>query len=236
MLSGLANLNPQDYQKVQEETRDSLITIIKTKHSSFYNWLTENKIDLKDLSAYSTVLAGAAAAIVIGTQPPKAQDIIKKLEPQVQEVKTEELFGLNEEQRAELIIKRYGHIIARVSGKYQLDPRLIFATIMTESSGDTYAYRYEPRINDASYGLGQILYGTAVGIGFEGQPKTLYDPEVNIELIGRYHKRNLLVYGKDLSVEQLASTYNTGSPYNIAYPGHINKFMKWFDRASNLIA
>lgn len=60
------------------------------------------------------------------------------------------------------------------------DPILFGCLIQQESGFNTRAYRAEPQINDASYGLVQILYGTAKGIGFSGTAEELYEPEVNL--------------------------------------------------------
>lgn len=61
-----------------------------------------------------------------------------------------------------------------------IDPILVMAIIRTESSFDAKAYRYEAHIKDASYGLMQLLYGTAQWMGYKGSPEGLYDPETNI--------------------------------------------------------
>ncbi|MCA9308324.1 hypothetical protein KC980_02320, partial [candidate division WWE3 bacterium] len=81
----------------------------------------------------------------------------------------------------------------------------------------------------------QILYGTARGIGFEGPPEKLYDPEVTIDLIAKYHARNQEVYKENLTPEQLTIAYNAGSPYNTPHPGHINKFRRWYMMSGGLI-
>lgn len=121
----------------------------------------------------------------------------------------------------------YKDIIASVAEKYKLDPQLIYATIMTESEGNVFAYRYEPQIDDASLCMGQILIGTARSLGFEGNPDDMYKPEVCIDLIGRYHRQMLDKYG-DLTPEQLTIAYNTGSPWKVPVYGHLSRFNKWY--------
>jgi soluble lytic murein transglycosylase-like protein len=214
--------------KQQEE----LVDILKTKHKEAYDWMKENNIDPFDLRTYS---ASLAVALIVGMTAVTPGPKIPTLELPVNVIETNELTDLTEEQKADIVWKRYGHVIARNAFKYKVDPKLIYATIMLESGGDTYSIRHEPSIGDASYGLGQILYGTAIGIGFEGNPQDLYDPEVNIDLIARYHRRNQDVYGGDLTAEQLTTAYNSGSPYSYALPGHINKFHKWYDKVGNFI-
>lgn len=122
----------------------------------------------------------------------------------------------------------YSKEIEAVAKKYELDPQVIYATIMTESEGNKYAFRYEPKIKDASLCLGQILISTARSLGFTGDPKELYKPEVCIDLIGRYHKRMLDTYGS-LTPIQLAVAYNAGSPHKRPVRGHLTRFRMWLN-------
>lgn len=123
---------------------------------------------------------------------------------------------------------KYRKLISQASEKYSVDPQVIYATIMTESEGDEYAFRYEPQIKDASLCLGQILISTAKRLGFNGKPKDLYKPAVCIDLIGKYHRAMLDAYG-NLSPQELAIAYNAGSPYKRAVPGHVFRFNKWYN-------
>jgi len=66
--------------------------------------------------------------------------------------------------------------------RYHVDPALVLAVIHMESGGDPDAYRAEPSVHDASFGLMQLLAGTARGMGFTGPVKALFDPPTNIEL------------------------------------------------------
>jgi soluble lytic murein transglycosylase-like protein len=225
-----------DQQLLQDlkEKKESLITKFKKEHPEIYTWLLENQISIQDLGKYSANIASALALTIVSSK--KVDTIAQKgLTPQVKVIEREELYGLNEEEKGRLVWERYGHIIERVAKKYDIDPGVIFATIMIESGGNTYAIRHEPSIGDSSYGLGQILYGTAVLLEYEGTPSQLFDPEVNIELTGRYHRRNLDVYG-DLTPQQLTIAYNTGTPYNRPLPGHLEKFNRWFDKVERFIS
>lgn len=210
-----------------------LIEKFKTEHPEIYSWLVENHIDLQSLGKYSANIA-TALAVTFSTNTAVNTIIPKPLTPHVKIIEKEELYGLNEDERGGLVWERYGHIIKRVAKKYDLDSGVIFATIMIESGGNTYAIRHEPQIGDSSYGLGQILFGTAVLLEYEGSPQQLYDPETNIELIGRYHRRNLDVYG-NLSPQQLTIAYNTGNPYSTPHPGHLDKFNRWFSKVERFI-
>jgi len=60
------------------------------------------------------------------------------------------------------------------------DPADVLAVIEIESNFDARAYRAEPRLNDASRGLMQVLLSTARDRGFDGPPEGLFDPETNI--------------------------------------------------------
>lgn len=223
-------------KKIQQKMRlehEQIVASIKERFPDFYAWSQENKIDLFNLKKYSATIM-AAFVLTIATQnyeEKKDQETpVMKVDP----IDTTELQGLDYDQKALLVWERYGPIIEEKARIYNVDKKLVFATIMLESGGNNEAIRYEPSINDASYGLGQILYGTAVGIGYEGTPEGLYDPEVNIDLIARYHRRNLNVYG-ELSPQQLTTAYNAGSPYSYALPGHIDKFNMWYDKVDNLV-
>ncbi len=209
-----------------------LLDSLKTKNPAVYDWFVARGIDLQNLGKYTSSLALAISLAV--SQPTVSTASVTQVDEQLLAIiQVQELRGKNDVERANLVWQRYGHLIRASAEKYDLDPNLIFATIMVESGGNTYAVRQEPRIGDASYGLGQILYRTARGIGYRGSPEGLFDPAVNIDLIGKYHKRNFDRY-EDLSASELTIAYNTGSPYKRPYPGHINKFNKWYNSLVNL--
>lgn len=251
----VVNLSIEILKKKKEELerqQQELIDLIKSKHPQFYTWSIENNINLKDLSLYAANIAAAFSLTInsLGTPLSDLQFDAKKeildkkpsssvrsliIDENVKPIELAELYGLSKSEKAALVYKRYGTLINTTAEKYQLDPKLILTTILLESGGNTYAIRHEPHINDASYGLGQILYGTARLIGFEGAATDLYDPKVNIDLIGKYHRRNMDVYGPDLTAEQLIVAYNAGSPYSSPHPGHLQRFNRWFHEARHLI-
>lgn len=211
-----------------------LLDILQKENAPVYNWFVERGIDLTKLGKYVTSLS-AAIAVATTASPVIPATAMEHTEIEASvHIRPDELRGKTDLERANLVWSRYGHLIRAAAEKYDLDPNLIFATIMIESGGNTYAIRQEPRINDASYGLGQILYGTARGIGYKGTPAGLFDPAVNIDLIGKYHKRNYDHYEQELSPQDLTVAYNTGSPYKKAWPGHLKKFDKWYNSLSSL--
>ena len=100
---------------------------------------------------------------------------------------------------------QYLDVIRNVKRRHGLESApdgLTLATIETESSFVAGAIRKEPQINDASYGLMQILYGTAKQMGYSGDPEGLFDPETNIRyatayqvwLYNRYHDWNAVIH------------------------------------------
>lgn len=214
---------------------DELIARIQQERPQLYQWLIDKRIDFNNISKYASNFASALAIVAATATSPQIDQppIQDGGDKEINIIKKEEFRGKTDTQRAQIVWDRYGEIINKAALKYNVDANLVFATIMIESGGDTYAIRHEPRINDASYGLGQILYGTARGIGFAGAPSELFDPEVNIDLIAKYHRRNMDAYD-NLSPQQLTIAYNTGSPYKTPWPGHVAKFDKWYNRTATL--
>lgn len=82
----------------------------------------------------------------------------------------------------------YDALIHAAATRHGVDPWLVMALIAQESNWRPSARRAEPKIKDASYGLMQLLGGTATGLGYTGPigDRTLltglYDPATNIDL------------------------------------------------------
>lgn len=108
------------------------------------------------------------------------------------------------------ILQTYGDLINTYAGQYGLDPNEIASVIQTESSGDPNAFRAESKYPPGSYGLMQLLYTTAQGLGYTGQPEGLYDPETNIALGSQLWAQLKAKFGDDPAT--LYSAYNSGSP------------------------
>ena len=87
---------------------------------------------------------------------------------------------------------------------------LVAATIEVESGFEPRALRDEPKIGDASRGLGQILLRTARALGFApaGKPDTLFDPAVNLALTKSLLVRLWTALAGDVGA--IASAYNCG--------------------------
>lgn len=210
-----------------------LIAKLKKDNRRVYDWFISRGIDFNNLHRQAANFTAAAGLLFsLAAQKTEAVDPAFT-DPPVHHEEVSPKVKKTDQERAQAIWAKYGQLIRDSAAEYDIDPNLIFATIMIESGGNPQAIRHEPRIKDASYGLGQILYGTARGLGYRGKPEGLYVPEVNIDLIARYHRRNLDRYGH-LTAQQLTAAYNTGSPYKKPLAGHLNKFNKWYNRIENL--
>lgn len=100
--------------------------------------------------------------------------------------------------------------ILSVAARYVVDPLLIKAVISAESAWNVGALRNEPQINDASYGLMQILHGTARGMSPTVTPGELFIPSINIDLGTRYLATQLQRFGYPGAL----AAYN-GGPGNV---------------------
>ncbi len=114
------------------------------------------------------------------------------------------------------------------AARYQLDLDLVIAVCMVESSGRTYAYRYEPgfwmryMVNkpewreanpervSASYGLMQVMLPTAVECGYPmgSPPELLFLPTIGLEY-GCRKLRQVLTWSKG-DVDAALAAYNGG--------------------------
>lgn len=131
--------------------------------------------------------------------------------------------------------------------KYHIKKLLLKAVMIIESSGDERAYRFEPQFwtrylknnpewkdknpaeVSASFGLFQLMYTTAHGLGFRGTGEDLYNPAINIEL-GAKLVRNLLDKVRDKhsylntnlwDIEIALAWYNGGSKNNPSPEGKL---------------
>lgn len=91
---------------------------------------------------------------------------------------------------------------------YGVPRNLVYGLVAQESNFDPQAYRAEPKVNDASRGLTQILYHTAQGMGYTGTPDELYDPATNLDYGLRYLVQQITRAGGDIPAA--LSAYNGG--------------------------
>lgn len=91
----------------------------------------------------------------------------------------------------------------------------VLAIIDIESNFDPSAYRAEPKLNDASRGLMQILYRSAQDRGYGGAPDGLYDPATNIlfgvrHLVWGYKYLDSKLPGAGVPEDKWVGAYNAG--------------------------
>lgn len=110
--------------------------------------------------------------------------------------------------------------------KYGLDPDLVEAVVIQESSGRADAFRFEPgfyeqylkgkaeyagqirRRISSSYGLMQVMFTTAQQYGYPYEPEMLFLPGTNLDY-GCRHLAALFDWAKGDGVKALAA-YNGG--------------------------
>lgn len=105
--------------------------------------------------------------------------------------------------------QKYQSPIVLASQKYGVPMELIMGHIKQESGFNPSAYRAEPQINDASYGMMQLLLKTAKGLDPNATVERLYNAEYNIDLGTRLIAQNLKKYG---NVPDAIAAYNAGIP------------------------
>lgn len=106
-------------------------------------------------------------------------------------------------------------LVLAESLRQDVPAELLSAVIAAESSWKPDAYRYEAHLDDASYGLMQVLYSTAQDMGYTGPPDGLFDPATNIRY-GTKYLRWLMDRFDDLWV--VVAAYNAG-------PGRVGKLI-----------
>ena len=115
------------------------------------------------------------------------------------------IISLRHEEKAE---HRYNHIIQRAANRYGVDPALVRAIIMAESS-------YNPKAvsKKGAKGLMQLMPRTAKYLGVEDS----FNPEHNIDAGVRYFKQLLDQFNGDVKLALAA--YNAGSRRVRQYKG-----------------
>ncbi|MCL4514921.1 MAG: lytic transglycosylase domain-containing protein [Firmicutes bacterium] len=120
----------------------------------------------------------------------------------------------------------YDPIIKKWSVHFGVDPTFIKSIVKAESDFNPKAYRYEPALHDASYGLMQILYSTAASLGYKGPADGLFDPDTNIQYGTRYLEE---LSGEFKAMELVAAAYNGG-------PGTVKRLMNRYGKTYGAIA
>lgn len=124
--------------------------------------------------------------------------------------------------------------------KTSLDAASILAFIEIESSFDPTARRYEPALDESSYGLMQLLASTARGMGWKSDKENLFDPRVNIkygvkylEWIDGYLAKRL---GAKPTIQQLVEAYNEGVGNVLKKRQDPEYWNKWKQAHSNFLS
>lgn len=121
--------------------------------------------------------------------------------------------------------------VYKEAAKWKLPPDLIRAVIWVESRGDPKAQRYERKIDDSSYGVMQVLLGTAIEMGFKGGAPELLDPAANMHYGCRYLTKQLKRYGGD--IPSAIAAYNAGGAYKrrgrFVNQSHVDKVMRAYN-------
>ena len=124
------------------------------------------------------------------------------------------------------------NLISKASIAYNVPKAVIKATIKVESDFNPTAFRQEPHKKDASWGLMQVLLGTARWITKNPDltASALMQPEFNI-----YTGTKYLAYlqGKYPNVKDMIAAYNAGSPRRnpdgtYVNQAHVDKWYKWY--------
>ncbi len=136
---------------------------------------------------------------------------------------------------------RFDAMIAAAASRRGLDPDLVTAVVEQESDGRWYDRRFEPGFyarylhgkaewlgRDAqevasSYGLMQVMFTTAVELGFVGEPWDLFRPDVNLALgcallekLFTQQRRLASATSEDVILRAVLASYNGGMKGNEA--------------------
>lgn len=145
-------------------------------------------------------------------------------------------------------------LVETVATRYKIDAKLLDAIVTAESAYNPYAVRYEPNYNyitipdsyaknnrisiqtekqcqKISWGLGQIMGGTARFIGYGGPLTQLVEPELNLTYVCKYLLRLANEYPH---VDDQIAAYNAGSVRKNSKAQYVNQ--GYVDRVMGLMA
>ncbi|RJX18978.1 MAG: lytic transglycosylase domain-containing protein [Desulforudis sp.] len=127
-------------------------------------------------------------------------------------------------------LKNLWPLIQAAAAKYDLDPFLVGAMVLTESGGDPWAARYEPawrgivqtkglkpstcsdeteqRLQMTSFGLMQVMGAVAREHKFQGWLTRVCDPEAGLDLGCRHLRQKIDRFG---SIDAGIAAYNQGN-------------------------
>jgi soluble lytic murein transglycosylase-like protein len=117
----------------------------------------------------------------------------------------------------------YAAVIESAAAEYGVPASTAYGLIAQESGFNPTAVRQEPGVTcaasgvvgDASYGLTQLLYCTAQGLGYTGVPTGLFDVTTNVDLGLQLLGRLIAQHGGD--IDGALSEYNGGYRPSLGY-------------------
>lgn len=175
-----------------------------------------------------------AAALIAGVVFVTADDA-KAMVP----VKTTPKTRLTNNQVRAMIDYNNAELGNKFSDHGFLSERDVLRICYIESQLNHFAYRYEPHLNTASYGLMQILETTARDIGFNGPISDLYNPLINIFWgmkyliwINSYLTRKM---GRSPTKATILSAYNAG-PGNVLRGYFASQYVAKFQASDTVFA
>ena len=102
-------------------------------------------------------------------------------------------------------------MISQYAAAYQVPESLVHRVVKRESSYNPKAY------NSGNYGLMQIRYATAKGMGYKGKPSGLFDAETNLKYAVKYLRGAYIVAGGNH--DQAVRLYARGYYYDAKRKG-----------------
>lgn len=125
-------------------------------------------------------------------------------------------------------LKGYDPIVQKNAKTWGLPANLIKAVIWVESNGVMNATRFEESVQEYSYGLMQVLWTTALEMGFTGERKDLLQASPNIFWGSKYLSQQLRRYNGNVS--SAVAAYNAGSVFmeggKYVNQGYVDKVLK----------
>jgi len=138
----------------------------------------------------------------------------------------------------ELRVMQYAGIMMYEAQRQGIAPEIIAGIIRQESSGIAQTKTYEPKVNDYSYGLMQMLPLTAAdlklknpSLKYDGNPLSLFIPDVSIEIGTAYLAQQLNRYTANPKlnpITDMIAAYNAGTAFvsngqytNQSYVDHV---------------
>lgn len=141
----------------------------------------------------------------------------------------------------------YRDEVEKTAQTFGLDPNVVQAVCLVESSGKTHAYRHEPafwtkylapkaewktgnpdRVS-SSYGLMQIMFPVACELGYGDKPEGLFVPEVG--LYWGCKKLKALLTWANGNLDQALAAYNGGKGGNARPPYRNSAYVAKVKRA-----